>query len=214
MTALILLSEWQRSQVEFWRKTRYEGYDVSSFGRIRSYWIIVANKGWSNGAQGELTDIPTIINGATSDSSGYPYLNVGIQNGKRPCPKIHRLVAQAFIPNPENKPEVNHINGRKADNWFGNLEWATHQENIDHAWRIGLRDGIMPKGEAHYGSKISDGQILVMQSLYDQGWKPIQLAEKFNVTLANVYDLAKGVRGRGKTLREKNYVRLGDLSEQ
>ncbi len=208
MTAMILLSEWQRSQVEFWRKTQYDGYDVSSFGRVRSWWKIVGIKGrgMHQGARGEIGTQFRVIQGAKSDSSGYPYLNA-----KYAYPKIHRLVAIAFIDNPEGKPEVNHINGRKHDNWFGNLEWATHQENIDHAWRIGLRDDVMPKGESHYGSKISDKRVAEMQRRYDEGVKPIQLAEMFNVTLANVYDLAKGVRGRGKTIREKTHAGTFDL---
>lgn len=100
-------------------------YEVSNTGKVRSLnygrlGITKELKSWDNG--------------------GYERVNLTIAK-KQSKKLVHRLVAEAFIPNPENKSEVNHIDGDKHNNHVDNLEWTTHDENIYHADKTGLREG-------------------------------------------------------------------------
>lgn len=106
-------------------------------------------------------------------------------DGKPTDLRIHRLVAKAFIPNPENKPQVNHINGNKGDNHVNNLEWRTNGENIRHAFRTGLIDtrklSLANRGEKHPRAKLSERQILeIKKKLKHQ--TGLSLAKEYNVT--------------------------------
>lgn len=74
----------------------------------------------------------------TLSEKGYPMLYLQI-HGKKKALKVHRLVAELFVPNPDNKREVNHKDGNKRNNNADNLEWCTRSENLKHAYRLGLR---------------------------------------------------------------------------
>ena len=131
-------------QNEIWVDIKgYEGlYQVSNMGRVKSLKRYVPNKKY--GENGQMIVHGMILNPIFNH---YRYYVVGLRkNAKTKTSVIHRLVAIHFIPNPENKPEVNHIGKdefgkiNKLDNRAISLEWATGKENINHAFDNGLFD--------------------------------------------------------------------------
>ncbi len=139
---------------EEWRDIEgYEGlYQVSNLGRVRSL----------RNTCGRLLDEPKIKK-ATKDHGGYLTVTFSVEY-KRKTYKVHRLVATAFIPNPENKPQVNHINGVKTDNCVKNLEWCTARENMIHAFSVGLNKGS--PGEKHHMAKLNNEQVAEIRRIY------------------------------------------------
>lgn len=106
--------------------------------------------------------------------------------------KIHRLVAEAFIPNPLNKPCVNHINGIKTDNRVENLEWCTASENQLHAYRTGLCKA--PFGQNHSNAKLNEKQVRLILHLKNCRPKMARkdIGKLFNITVQTVGELWRG----------------------
>lgn len=115
------------------------------------------------------------------DAKGYPGVMIKT-NGKLRGFKVHRLVAQTFIPNPDNKPCVNHIDNDKTNNKLENLEWVTYLENTAHA----IRQGRMkyPKGrkrELGNNSKLFEHQVSEIRVLKSQGDTNVAIAKRYGV---------------------------------
>lgn len=113
---------------EEWRDIKgYEGYyQVSNLGKVRSVdRITKANQSGVRFVKGK------VIKSHTTTTSKYQYVDLR-KNGKRKHFSVHRLVAQAFVPNPDNFPQVNHINENIYDNRSENLEWCTQKYNNNY----------------------------------------------------------------------------------
>ena len=116
----------------------YEGlYEVSNLGRVKSIERNVPFRGSSITMHGKVLK-------PYANENGYCFV-VLYQNTRQKRHKIHRLVAETFIPNPEKKKCINHVDGNKKNNRVDNLEWCTHSENNKHAHDNGL---IKPKNIA------------------------------------------------------------------
>lgn len=107
------------------------------------------------------------------------YLWVGLKGSNKRMKKIHRLVAETFIPNPDNKPVVNHIDGNKQNNEVANLEWVTYSENTQHAIATGLL--VPAQGETHSCSKLLDSETRALIQGTLDGFTNEELGEMYSL---------------------------------
>lgn len=117
---------------------------------------------------------------------------IGGKKGKCICLKIHRMVAEAFLDNLENKPQVNHKDGVKDYNYVENLEWCNNSENIRHAYDTGLKKAR--SGFEHYNSNLSEDQVNYIRLNYIPKCKingARALGKKFNVAHSTIYRAAR-----------------------
>ena len=105
---------------------------------------------------------------------------------------IHRLVASTFIKNPEMKPTVNHKDGNKRNNFYGNLEWATFSENITHSFRELGHKG--PQGETCGNSKLTTEQVMKIRAERSNGITCSVLSEKYGVSAKQISVVSRGVQ--------------------
>ena len=145
---------------EVWKEIWKTGYEVSDLGRIRRGERILAGSYHSDG-----------------------YIFTNIHGDQIP---IHRFVAEMFIPNPDNKPEVNHKDGNKMNNSASNLEWVTRSENQEHAVKMGLQ----PKGLSTYKGKFTDEQREEIKNLWNTGkYSRREIAKIYGVSHTCINDI-------------------------
>ena len=166
--------------MEYWKEVEGTNgaIEVSTHGRVKS-----------NLRDGRILK-------ATADSKGYLRLRVTLQGVKKSY-KVHRLVAQAFIENPEGKAQVNHIDGNKTNNHVENLEWVSNKENARHAISSGLWDSVIKGAKKENENRkkpiiaysLGTGESLQFESISD--------AEK-TLGTRHITDVLKGKRRQAK----------------
>lgn len=151
-----------------------DNYEVSNFGRIR------------NSATKKVLVV-------TPDKRGYVAARLSVHNVKYSI-KMHRAVAIAFIPNPNGKPQVNHIDGNKSNNNVENLEWVTNGENQKHAFKMGLNRVTGKAGR----QKIPVAKIDTKTGNIIETYKSINDAARANNTYGQ--NIRKALLGMRKTV--------------
>lgn len=169
--------------MEIWKDIEgFEGlYQVSNEGRVRSL-DHYANNHFIEG----------VMRTPSHTKDGYVKYRL-VANGKDVTARVHRLVALAFIPNPENKETVNHIDGNKNNNHVSNLEWMDRHEQLNHAYKLGLKKPV------HTNRKLTMEDAEEIRRTYKR-----QSKEFGTVALANKYGVTDVVIG--KIVRNEAYI--------
>lgn len=154
--------------VEQWRAIEgYEGcYEVSDHGRVRSLDRRIRGRLW----KGRVLALP-------DDKNGYKRVELH-KDGLRSTQRVHRLVAQAFIPNPNNWPQINHKDVVKANNHISNLEWCDNDRNVEHAVDKGLYSPYLSQRR----SKLTPDLVEKIRAARALGATHIDLAQQFNIS--------------------------------
>ena len=165
-------------------KELLSNYTISEDGTI--------SKHGGRGKQGAIT--------ARQDHKGYMTVAVTLSNGKRLTTGLHRVLATMFIDNTEDKPEVNHINGIKADNRLENLEWCTSSENQMHAFENGLQTvsscnvNGLSQGSLLPQSKLDEELVYEIRVKRMNGVTYPQLSKEYDMSIGNLEKLVSQTR--------------------
>lgn len=161
----------------------FPDYLVSNFGRVKSIGRTTVRRDGITSRKKELIK-------KQCKTRGHLVTRLW-RNGTSKCLYVHRLMAKAFIPNPENKPHINHKDGNKNNNSLSNLEWCTPSENNQHAIDNGLRG--YNKGCDHAFSVFSKEEVLNIRKLFKSGLRIADITRLYNKDRNSINRIAKGL---------------------
>ncbi len=161
-------------------------FEITANGRVRSLSRLVNSPaaGGQRRIKGRILK-PSLVKGYRAIQP-----NIG---GKRKTLYLHRAIAELFVPNPSAKPCVNHIDGDKQNNSPDNLEWCTHLENMQHAYRTGLAKAPESgPGEMSRASKLTDADVVDIKIRLGRGETQKSISEKYGVSKGTIGFIARG----------------------
>jgi len=161
--------------MEIWKKVKgFDSYEVSDLGNVRSLERSYKTKNrWGECGNKK----PSVVLRQVTTVSGYK--KVVLYRDKKPYNKVvHRLVAEAFIENPNKKPHVNHKDADRTNNKVSNLEWCTPSENVLYSFKLGLSN---QGGDKNNGRKVSSKEVLEVRRRKREGERAEVLAKEFGV---------------------------------
>lgn len=162
-------------------------YEANTSGEIRGIDRIVFSR------DGKWHKIETKRIKIRYSGRGWGHVILGRGLGDRISYSASRLIALTFIPNPDNKPQVNHINGIKTDNRVENLEWVTNQENCFHRTRVLGKSTL----DSHGKAKLKSEQIYLIRLFRSHGLAYHKIGEIFGVKAPAIMQIIKGTIWRG-----------------
>lgn len=166
--------------MEIWKKINgLDGYYISDHGRVKGDQVTVK---WGR----QFKTYPERFLNPWYSKTGYNYIDISI-NGKRHRFLLHRLVGKYFIPNPKNRPQINHKYANKSNNHYLNLEWCTAKENLEHARDLGLNNSI---GTNNKMAKFTSEQV-----------KAIRLSKETVTKIVKIYNATLSVISRIRSLK-------------
>ena len=191
-----LFIDYVQGDIEIWKDIKnYEGkYQISNFGRIKGLDRKIV---YGNINKGEYHTKKQAILKSTI-SGKYEMIKLEGNNSLL----VHRLVAEHFIQNIENKPYVNHIDQNPLNNFYKNLEWCTQSENIISANRAG--NGNI--GEKQSGAKLDEEKVLKIKELLKTNIKQKEIAKMFNVGQTTITDIKKGRKWKHVGIKKQPIV--------
>lgn len=158
---------------EIWKEIEYGGlkYLVSNYGKI---------KGFKRGLLKQRINL-----------DGYYEITAGI-NELRTRVRVHKLVALTFIENPNNLPEVNHKDFNRLNNYYKNLEWCTHEYNIQYSAKYNNEVVCESKrGSKNGNSKLTEDIVIHIRDLFDKGKRIFEISNMLNISWSTVNRVVK-----------------------